>query len=139
MGQGDLHAHAPEEPDDEIGRLGRVLNQMAARLEERLFELAEDRDQRERILAHMVDGVALLDAAGHVVHANRGFSEIVGLERAPAAGSRFLEAVRQPVLAGLLERARGRAEALAEEVTFFRPAQRTVEAVVVNLGGAAPD
>ena len=136
MGQGELQARVPEHPDDEIGRLGRVLNHMAARLEERMAELAEGRDQRERILAHMVDGVALLGRDGRVVHANRGFAEIVGLDRPPAPGSRFAEVVRQPALMDLLERARGRAEALTEEVAFFSPAQRAVEASVVNLGGS---
>ncbi|MBI5838079.1 MAG: HAMP domain-containing protein [Candidatus Eisenbacteria bacterium] len=136
MGQGELDARAPEQPDDEVGRLGRSLNQMAARLEERLRELAEGRDQRERILAHMVDGVVLVGADGRVVHANRGFAAILGLAQPPAPGSRFLEEVRQPVLAGLLERARGHADALTEEITFFSPVQRTVEAAVVNLGGA---
>jgi two-component system, OmpR family, phosphate regulon sensor histidine kinase PhoR len=50
MGQGDLTARAPEGPDDAIGRLGKALNQMASRLDRQQMELAEGRDQRERIL-----------------------------------------------------------------------------------------
>ena len=137
MGRGELAARAPEQPEDEVGRLGRSLNRMAENLERRVRELAEGRDQRERILSHLVDGVALLDPARRVVHANQGLAAVLGLDRPPAVGARFLEEVRQPALTEILDRAAGREAALTEELTFYSPALRTVEATVVNLGGAA--
>lgn len=136
MGEGELGARAPETPDDEIGRTGRALNRMGARLEQRLDEVREERDQRETILTHMAEGVALVDSQGRVVQANMGLARILGLPRPPASGKLFLEEVRQPALASLLERARAGSGPLSEEITFYMPEQRVVEATVVQLGTA---
>jgi two-component system phosphate regulon sensor histidine kinase PhoR len=121
-------------PNDEIGRLGRALNRMADGLQDRYRELAAGRDERERILAHLADGVALLDSEGAVLHANPGLARLLGLAQTPPSGARFHDVVRQPALMELLERARGGADARVEELRLFTPGERMVEATVVNLG-----
>lgn len=134
LGEGELGARASETPDDEFGRTGRALNRMGARLERRLNELRQERDERETILAHMAEGIALVSSQGHVLQANLGLARILGLPRPPASGKLFLEEVRQPALASLLERAREQDGPLSEEITFYTPEQRVVEATVVRLG-----
>src|SRR5262249_56674077 len=68
IGEGETSVRAPERPADELGQLGRALNEMRGELDVRLEALRRERDDRERILAHMSDGVALLDGADRVVH-----------------------------------------------------------------------
>jgi len=77
IGAGDAEARAPEEPRDELGHLGRALNEMRGQLDTRLAALKRERDDRERILAHMSDGVALLDGGDRIVHVNHRFAELL--------------------------------------------------------------
>lgn len=51
MSAGDLSARAPVQGKDEIGQLGRQLNQMAERLERSFAELAAERDALRRFIA----------------------------------------------------------------------------------------
>src|SRR5262249_10040862 len=71
LGGGDLAARAVERPGDELGRLGRSMNTMAAEMRSRVEALEHERDEREHILTHMSDGVALVDISDRVVHSNR--------------------------------------------------------------------
>jgi len=51
MSVGDLSVRAPVQGSDEIGQLGRQLNQMAKRLEASFAELAAERDSLRRFIA----------------------------------------------------------------------------------------
>jgi two-component system phosphate regulon sensor histidine kinase PhoR len=139
LGEGDLDARAPEQPEDEIGRTGHALNQMGTRLAQRLAEVRREHDQRELILTQMADGVALVDSEDRLVQANPGLARILGLTRQPASGRLFDEEIRQPALSELLSRAREEGAVVSEELTLFTPAQTVVEATVASLGppGAA--
>src|SRR6185295_14802189 len=77
IGEGDTAVRAPEAPRDDLGQLGRALNDMRGQLETRVDALRRERDDRERILAHMSDGVALLDGSDRVVHVNHRFAELL--------------------------------------------------------------
>ena len=78
LGAGKADVRARERPGDEVGRLGAALNRMASELRGRLEALERERDERELILAHMSDGVALVDPEGRVAHVNRSFAAILG-------------------------------------------------------------
>src|SRR5439155_19045853 len=61
-----------------IVRAVRRLHEQRGR-RERVLTL--ERDERERILAHMSDGVALLDGAGRVLHMNARAADLLLLAR----------------------------------------------------------
>src|SRR5262249_52885261 len=107
---------------------------LAERMASRVEELGRERDERERILAHMADGVALLDADGRVVHANRAIAGLLGLDQLPDPGRRLLDGARQPGIAALIERARASDGPLTEEIAFYSPWERVVEATALRLG-----
>ncbi|MFN8589088.1 MAG: ATP-binding protein [Candidatus Eisenbacteria bacterium] len=132
IGAGDDAARALELPADELGRLGSALNHMSAELRARLVALRRERDERELVLAHMTDGVALLDAGLRLLHANARFAELLGAGARPAAGTAFAEYVRAPELNDLLARARetGVAEA---ELKLWVPGPRTVQAIATTI------
>jgi len=134
LGEGRVDARAAERPHDELGRLGRAVNRMAADLAARLDALARERDEREHILAHMSEGVALLDAEGRVSRANRRLGEL--LERPePELGRPFRELARSPDLDALLEEARREGRVVERELRLWTERQRLVRASATPLDG----
>ena len=133
VGAGDPDARALERPEDELGRLGAALNRMSEELRARLAALARERDEREHILAHMTDGVALLDGANRIAHCNHSLAEILGAPRPAAPGTPLAEFVRAPELDELLVRARAESRPLAADLRLWSPRSRFVHASVTPL------
>jgi two-component system phosphate regulon sensor histidine kinase PhoR len=133
VGAGDEQARALERPEDELGRLGAALNRMSEELRERLGALARERDVREHILAHMTDGVALVDSANRLAHCNHSLAEILGAPRPAAPGTPLAEFVRTPELDELLRRARLERRAVAADLRLWSPRPRFVRASVTPL------
>ena len=138
IGSGDAPPRAREQPADELGRLGRAINEMAAESRVRLDALARDRDERERILAHLRDGVALVDGEGRVIRMNRSCAELLGAPMPAEAGTPFPEFVRAAELDSLLQSAREEERTLEAEVRLWTPGQRFVHATATPLAGSEP-
>ena len=94
---------------------------MASELRRRLGALERDRDEREQILAHMNDGVALVDGAGHVLRANRALATILGLSLPPEVGTSFQQFARSPELDELLRVARRSAQTVELDLRLWTP------------------
>jgi two-component system phosphate regulon sensor histidine kinase PhoR len=137
LGAGESSVRARERPADELGRLGRTINTLASLLRIRLQALERERDDRERILAHMGDGVALLDADDRVVHANRSLAAILGMPLPPPAGTPFQEFARSPELVELLHAARAGDRPLELDLRLWTPHQRRVRVTATLLRGEA--
>jgi two-component system phosphate regulon sensor histidine kinase PhoR len=135
IGSGDATARARELPADELGRIGQAINSMAAELQRRLQALERERDERERILAHMSDGVALLDADDRVVHANRSLARIIGSPLPATAGTPFQEYARSPELFELLAAARRAPQPVELDLRLWTPLPRRVRATATRLRG----
>jgi two-component system phosphate regulon sensor histidine kinase PhoR len=115
------------------------MNLMAAELRERVEALARERDEREHILAHMSDGVALIDGAGRILHANRSLAAILGAPLPPAAGTPLEEFARSPELGELLRSARAAGSPVEQEIRLWAPRPRVVRAGATRLGGDGRD
>jgi two-component system phosphate regulon sensor histidine kinase PhoR len=109
---------------------------MALALRGRLAALAGERDERERMLAHMSDGVALVDAQDRIVHANHSLAGLVGAALPPAVGTAFREFARSPELADLLRVAREREQPVESDVRLWTPEQRRVRVTATRLAGS---
>ncbi|HYM81112.1 MAG TPA: ATP-binding protein [Candidatus Limnocylindria bacterium] len=139
LGEGDPRARARELPADDVGRLGQAINGMASELRRRLSALERDRDEREQILAHMNDGVALVDGAGHVLRANRALATILGLPLPPEVGTSFQQFARSPELDELLRVARRSAQTVELDLRLWTPQQRFLRATATRLSGGERD
>ncbi|NOT34795.1 MAG: PAS domain-containing protein [Candidatus Eisenbacteria bacterium] len=137
MGEGDREARALELPGDAIGRLGTTLNRMAELSRARLADLELERDQRERVLSHVSDGVALLDSAGRVLHANQSLADIFGLALPPARGTRLQDVLRLSDIDAVIETSRREGRTIERELRFWTPAERVVRVTATPLEGAA--
>lgn len=83
IAQGDLRARAGlgDEPG-ELGRLGYVFDQMAARLEER----AGEHRQLTTALEAVANAVAIVDRSGHITWVNDAFTQLTGYAREEVRG-----------------------------------------------------
>jgi two-component system phosphate regulon sensor histidine kinase PhoR len=95
VAEGDFRAITRDGSGDALEALGLSLNRTAARLDRTIRTLVEERNLSSAILGSMVEGVAVVDGAEHLVFANQGFAEILGLDVPPVPGSSLLEVVRQ--------------------------------------------
>ena len=138
VGRGEIATRAAERPGDAIGQLGRALNQMSSELRSRIEALQRERDDREQILAHMTDGVALMDGAGRVVHVNHPFASMLDAPRPAAPGTPFADFVRIAELDELLQEARREAHTVERDLRLWMPRSRVVRATATPLGGPAP-
>jgi two-component system phosphate regulon sensor histidine kinase PhoR len=138
IGHGDAGARAEELPDDELGQLGRALNEMRGELDARLEALRRERDDRERILAHMSDGVALIDGTDHVVHVNHRFAELLDAPLRPGPGTLFTAFTRVPELAEIAAAARRTGRTVERELKPWTTRTRTARATATPLGSATP-
>ena len=135
IGSGDAAPRARELPADELGRLGASINTMAAELGRRLQALERERDERERILAHMSDGVALIDREDRLVHANQSLAAILGAPLAPPAGTPFQELARSPELVDAVRTARSRRQPVETDLRLWTPWQRRLRVTATRLRG----
>jgi two-component system, OmpR family, phosphate regulon sensor histidine kinase PhoR len=98
---GDLSARATVQRRDEIGELGRILNQAADELQRRIDEVARSRARTEAILAAMEEGVLAVGQRGNVLMASASFRRDFGANA--DIGRHYLEVVRQREIGDLLE------------------------------------
>jgi len=138
IGRGESGARAPESPADDLGQLGRALNEMRGELDARLSALKLERDDRERILSHMSDGVALLDGADRVVHVNRRFAELLDVARRPEPGAPFWSFARIPELTEMSAESRRAGRTVERELKPWATRAGSARATVTPLGGASP-
>jgi two-component system phosphate regulon sensor histidine kinase PhoR len=133
---GERDAAASEPAGDELGRVERALRRATRDVGARIAVLERERDERERILAHMGDGVVLIDTHDRVVQANQILATILGAALPPAPGTAFSEFARSPELADLLGLARERNQPVEIDLRLWTPQQRRVRATATRLEDA---
>jgi two-component system, OmpR family, phosphate regulon sensor histidine kinase PhoR len=117
---------------DEFSELARTLDQLAESLSRAVADLRKERDLLGGILDGMREGVLLVDRDGRVALANPALREMLLLPE-DITGKWLFEAVRQPELKGLIDRARDSGEASSDEIETggIAPRRLLVHAVAV--------
>jgi len=130
-------ARALETPADDLGRLGRAINTMAGEARDRLDRLRRARDEHERILAEMSDGVALIDGEGRIARSNHSLATLLDEPRPAEPGTRFTDFVRNAELHELVQRARAGGGAVEADLRLWTPRPRVLHARAASLGEGA--
>jgi len=134
MAEGNFAQKVPVTGADEIAALGRTLNLMAERLNEKIHDLEGERTKVAAILDSMVEGVIAIDRRGRILlmnHAARGIFELRGEK---VEGRPLLEVIRHKELLDLVESCqRATAESHRREVELGPPVERILEAHASSL------
>src|SRR6185436_14215070 len=104
--EGRFDVRAPTGSPDEIGTLGRSLNVMAARLREKIDDLAREQGKVGAILDGMVEGVIAVDGHDRIVLTNARARAMLGLGPDRGGLRPFLEVIRNAELHAIFGQAR---------------------------------
>jgi two-component system, OmpR family, phosphate regulon sensor histidine kinase PhoR len=98
MAGGEFQHRIRPGPNDELSDLARVLNQMAASMEEKIDALKEDRAKMAATLIAMQEGVMVLTADGTLRLINPAMERMIGRQESSLTGKSYWEVIRQPKL-----------------------------------------
>ena len=124
---GDLTPPRLDYGDDELGTVARALDDSIHELAGRLADLARDRGRMASILAGMVEGVIVVDPQGRVQLVNDAARDMLRLSE-PAMGRHYVETIRHPAIAGLVDAAFSGQEPASVQLSPPRDGLRTVTA-----------
>ncbi len=104
VAEGELDRRVGVYSRDEVGRLGRVFDLMAGRLQSTIKTISSERNTLATVLATMADGILIVDHQGRVVQANRAADLLLGAATSSLEGKSFVEALRDHELSAVLQR-----------------------------------
>ena len=70
VADGDFDAHADESAPDELGELGKALNNLSHQLSRHMYMLIVERNRLKHMLDGLSEGIIAIDASGQVTHIN---------------------------------------------------------------------
>jgi len=122
----------------EMDGLVRALNEAAARLDQTIRALTDERDRSAAILRSMIEGVAVVSAQERILFSNRAFSRILGLEAMAVENRALVEVVRQSDLLAVIKKALNTNEQVSSEIVVgtVRPRSFAVTAAPVRAEGS---
>jgi two-component system, OmpR family, phosphate regulon sensor histidine kinase PhoR len=115
MAAGDLGVRTPVLGGDELGDLGRALDQLARNLAAALDRLRREHDLLNRVVNGMREGVLLLDRQGRVVLANSALRDML-LLGPDVVGKMPLEVIRNAELKRTLDEAAASDDTISGEI-----------------------
>lgn len=95
---GELQHRLPRPEINELQELTETLNIMASQLDERIQTVAQQRNERDAMLASMIEGVLAVDREERILQINRAAIQLTGVADAPVIGRYLSECVRIPGL-----------------------------------------
>jgi two-component system, OmpR family, phosphate regulon sensor histidine kinase PhoR len=133
LADGDFRPMPVERTGDELTELARALNEAAARLDQTIRSLTDERNRSSAILRSMVEGVAVIGADERIAFSNHAFAQILGLEAAACEGRRPVEVIRSSELLGAIGQVLAGHETVHTEVVMgtVRPRSFAVTAARV--------
>ncbi len=92
--RGELSSRIYLKDSEEIEALALAMNEMAANINERLNTITRQRNEREAILASMVEGVLAVDNDEKIISMNQAAARLVGVDLNRAIGKTVPEIIR---------------------------------------------
>ena len=101
---GSLEHRLHVEGAAEINELADSLNAMAAQLDDRIRQIVRERNERDAVLASMVEGVLAVDSEGIILSLNEAGGRMLHLDASEMVGRNAFAVVSDPDLLGFLEK-----------------------------------
>jgi two-component system phosphate regulon sensor histidine kinase PhoR len=125
--QGDFGHKIFLDSRDEIGELASTLNKMAQGLKDKIKEIETQNQKLAAIFNSMIEGVIVVDKAGHIISVNPTIEKIFGILKKDVEGKVFLEAIRNNDIAEVISTTLKRGEYVSNEITLIYPVRRVFE------------
>ncbi|HEX2711584.1 MAG TPA: ATP-binding protein, partial [Candidatus Acidoferrales bacterium] len=137
VASGDFRPLPTGPASDELTALALALNETAARLDQTIRSLTDERNRSRAILGSMVEGVAVISAEERILFSNQAFAHILGLGAAECEGRRPVEVIRQTDLLEVIRQVLGGQESAQSEIVMgtVRPRSFAVTGAPVKANG----
>lgn len=122
----------------EIFKLGATVNELAESLENQMLEIRQNDERLYELINHLVIGVMLLDNQRNIQMVNPAMNRILGEDTSKLLGKTYVEAIKSYGLSHIIERAYRRKKAQNNEIYFYYPEDRIVDANIVPISGKNP-
>ena len=122
----------------EISKLGSTVNELAESLENQMLEIRQNDERLYELINHLVIGVMLLDDQRNIQMVNPAMNRILGEDTSKLLGKTYVEAIKSYGLSHIIERAYRRKQAQNNEIYFYYPQDRIVDANIVPISGKNP-
>ncbi len=117
IGVGERGVRVPMGKGEEIDYLAKVLNEMAARIEEQMHRLTSEQQRLAAILRGMGEGVMVTDTKGNIILVNPAFRKQFGIP-GEVEGRPLVEVCRHPDLLNAFDEQRETGDEVICEITI---------------------
>lgn len=122
----------------EVADLGQTINELATSLEEQTQEIEQNDKRLYELINHLVIGVMLIDEHRTIKMVNPAMSVILGEDVTKLVGNSYVEATKSYGLSHLIEIAYQQNEKQNDEIYFYYPKDKIVDANIVPIDGKEP-
>lgn len=122
----------------EVADLGETINDLATSLEEQTQELVQNDKRLYELINHLVIGVMLIDEHRTIKMINPAMSIILGEDVSQLVGNSYVEATKSYGLSHMIEMAYQKNEKQNDEIYFYYPKDKIVDANIVPIDGKEP-
>ena len=120
----------------EVRQLAESFNNMSERVETRISQLEEDRQQLRTVLSSMVEGVIAVDPEQRILFANDRAGQLLDFPATRAVGRPLWDLVRQRPVQDVVRSAMNDGHDYSRELVWNGPAVRSVSVHVARLPGS---
>lgn len=120
ISSGDMNQRIHYSTSDEMGSLGKAINQMADNLERQFKKLNYEKSQLRIILDSMVEGIVVTDSSGLIVTYNPAFMKIMSFE-GNGIGKTVMECCRKQELDECVKQALAEKKSQQRAVSIKNP------------------
>jgi len=125
IGNGELGTRVPVEKGSEVGKLARVLNEMALRTEEQLGRISAEKNRLDTILRGMGEGIMVADPQGVITLVNPAFRGLFAIQD-EVEGKQLIDISRHPALHHSFRDVIATRQERVEELQLHSPKEKTV-------------
>jgi two-component system phosphate regulon sensor histidine kinase PhoR len=125
--EGDFSRRIIQPSKDEIGELAATLNKMAQDIENKIKEINTQNQKLAAIFNSMIEGVMVIDKAGHIVSINPTVEKIFDVLKSDVEGKVFLEAIRNNDISEVINAILKVGKPISKEISLIYPIRRIFE------------
>jgi len=119
FGRGDLEHKVRIKASAELNSLAEAMNKMANELKEQIADVENQRNEKEAVLASMVEGIIAVDLDEKIISINQAASELLGIDYYKAPGQTIQEAIRNARLQMLITKTMDSNEPAVDEIVVY--------------------
>jgi len=116
---GNLDHKLPVPRTEELASLANAMNEMAARLDDRIATAVAQKNELETVLSSMREGVVAIDTNEAIMSMNPLAAEMFECDRRRVKGRSIQEVVRNLALQNFVSRALKDEDSLEDDITFY--------------------